>query len=117
MWNSSRLRGSGTGKMPKFEMEIIDIFAFGGGRTAFVGSVTGEVEFIGPCKCELWAGDSLLATLDIDGQAILEPAIDPYVDLYDPYGEEVPRILTTTDPVSIEGENLPQGKYRLNCQE
>ena len=93
--------------MPKFEMEITRIGKVGGGRTVFSGWVTGEeVKLIGRCKCEFWDGDSLVAVVDIGGEVI-----------FDPYQEEAPRAVTTTDPVNIEGENLPPGKYRLVCRE
>jgi len=56
--------------MISFEMKIIELFRLGDGRTALVGPIEGNDEFIRPCRCE-WLIDGVpRLVIQIEGETM-----------------------------------------------
>lgn len=58
--------------MNNFEMVITEVFTLSDDTTVFVGSITSAEGNIGPCRCELILGGSVIDSFPTDGEMILK---------------------------------------------
>jgi hypothetical protein len=52
------------------EIRLLDLFAFGDGRTVLAGEVIAGPDYIGPMTCELWVADTKCGILKIEGEML-----------------------------------------------
>jgi hypothetical protein len=79
----------------EFEMRIVDLFKFSDGRTVFVGPITGSINFVRSCNCQLIVDGTAQGTIQIESEMI--------PDGQHPEGH---RSLSTREPVPLVRETV-----------